>query len=187
MNSPQEQSWLLIEAYPESIEGIVSSDVFVSSLKASIDVQGNAIQPGEIPGVKTICGSVGGAQFKIRKAGAFANPCARDIEGIAEPAISGCKIKFRRVNRASTTFFQGMILIIIILSCFGSVTSFLFTLNHLSNTQALIDGIKILGMPLILLLGFVLLSKLSEVSGESDEEEVLDHVKKLAAGINSSS
>lgn len=178
---------LIAEQYTNSIEAIVDEHTFLTTLSSTIDVQGNKINPGEIPGVKTICGTVFGNRFKIRKAGAFANPCTKDVVGLVEPSETGTVIKYNLVARPLTTGIQAFVFIG--LASFGllCLAMLFINFNYVSIDKLGQLTLYCLGIPAFLLFLFIVVSKIGEMSGESDQEELLDHIKKLAAGISVSS
>lgn len=175
------------EAFSNSIEAIVSADDFVSCLQSTIESPGKLVKPGEIPGDKSICGTVNGYRFKIRKSGAFANPCAKDIVGIVEGSGSSSMIKYRLETRPVVSFVQTSILVAVI--CIGLFSTLLFftSMNLLAISSLGYTGLIAVGGPVVALIAFLLIFKVIESTGESDQEELIDHVKKLAAGINVSS
>lgn len=173
--------------YPNSIDVIVDGQTFLGALSSSIDVQGNAIAPFEIPGMRTICGNVNGNRFMIRKAGAFSNPFAKDVVGVVEESQTGVVVKYNLVSRPGTTLFQTICLIALIgfgVICLMSVLSII---DGMYPQHVIRLAMLYMATPVFLLVLFVAFCRGADISGESDQEELLDHIKKLAAGITVSS
>lgn len=176
--------------YQGKVEAIIDADEFLANLQASVEVQGKRIVPGQIPGEKSICGELRGNRFKIRKAGAFANPMTRDLVGVVEERASGSVINYQLEQRPVVTFFQTSALVAIVSIGMFSTMIFLSSLRFMSaSSPNLIStaGIVAVGGPLVLLILFLVLFSVLESTGTSDQEELLDHVRKLASGINVSS
>lgn len=173
--------------YSGSIEAIIKSSEFLANLESSIEVPGNKIMPDQIPGEKSICGTVRGNRFKIRKAGALANPMTRDLVGTIEDTKSGSVITYRLEQRPSVLFFQTSIMVAIICLGLFSTMIFLTSLRYISTGMVGMAGVFAVGGPLLLLILFLVFFSVFESTGASEQDELMDHVRKLAAGINVSS
>ena len=188
MNSQTDKEPWTIETYPHQIEAIISRDDFLKNLKSSIGTPGNTIEAHEIPGVKTICGTVQGDRFKIRKAGALANPYSREIVGVVEyKKKSGCLIKYRLDTRPAIMIFNVMVILGITGVFLMGATGLLVGYSYVPQAELGRHVLLSLGIPFGLLILYLFYSRFAESTGESDEEELLDHLKKHAAGINVSS
>lgn len=188
MESQTNNKYLLIEQYPNEIEGIISTDDFLSNLKKSIATPGNTIEAHEIPGTKTICGTVEGDRFKLRKAGAFANPYGREVVGIVEQSNkSGCTVKYKLNSKTVIAFFNGIVVLGISAIALLSAIGIVMVMNYMSMSELGRAIFVSIGIPFAFLILFLFYTRFAESTGVADEEELLDHLKKHAAGINVSS
>lgn len=176
-----------VDGFNGSIEAIVDSQDFLENLARTLEAPGAVIQPGEIPGKKVYAGTVNGNRFKLSRTGAFANPCCKDLVGYVEDKRSGSIVRYRLENRPMTSFFQTSGLVAIICIAIFSALAFVTSIKYIPPASLGMVALFAVGGPLITLIVFVLFLNLMEASGESDQEEMLDHIKKLAAGVRVSS
>ena len=114
----------------------------------------------------------------------------RDLVGVVVERASGSVINYQLEQRPVVTFFQTSALVAIVSIGMFSTMIFLSSLRFMSaSSPNLIStaGIVAVGGPLVLLILFLVLFSVLESTGTSDQEELLDHVRKLASGINVSS
>ncbi|MBZ0186276.1 MAG: hypothetical protein K8F91_08520 [Candidatus Obscuribacterales bacterium] len=177
----------ITDPYPEKIRAVINSEKFLDTLLQSIDTSTEILTPGYVPGTKAIGGSVTGANFLIRKNGFLLNPFSRSIYGRVLDQKDGSLVEYKLSHKPGTI----LIAVILTIALSGLAALSLFALYQAvtsgyvfaGNVQAMISAYFWAISPLIVLFVLSIIWKLGCHSGYADEEELLDHIRKISAGI----
>ncbi len=164
--------------YTQSIEACMSAADFLEQIKLTADLPSNVLEPGETPGGKIFKGFVMGEHFSLKKK-IFGMPgqCVRELQGRVSETQFGSKtrtiVEVRFVDNPGVlvgkyaTYVGAGICIFIFLQMFfnfySDTTMWLFVLGTLAVINLLYNAGRQMAF--------------------GHEEEVLDHVKKIAAGV----
>lgn len=178
---------LLGVKYTHQIQSCLSANDFLEQIKLTVDLPSAVLAPGELPGGKTFKGFVSGRHFSIRKKGIGTGKNSREMQGRVSEIKQGNKTQ----TLVEIRFAEGPFVMIGKFLCIASLSAcaalVLFALIFLARVGELATIPNGLFLTAILpILGFALAYYLMKCSPHlyyRNEEEILDHVKKIAAGV----
>ncbi len=178
---------LLGGKYSQSIPSCLSADDFLEQIKLTVDLPSNVLAPGELPGGKTFKGYVNGNRFSIRKKGFRAGKHTRELQGRVSSVSQGNKTQTFveiRFSEDPWMMIARFLTIVGVSACGASVVLSLFFLLKVGEIFNTPQGLFFTAIvPVVFFFLFYYAFKCSTYFGYSGEEEVLDHVKKIAAGV----
>lgn len=166
--------------YTHSFEACMSSTDFLNQIKQTSDLPSNVLEAGETPGGKTFKGFVMGQHFSLKKkVFGIHGHYVRELQGrVSEMKIgnkSRTKIEVRLVDSPAVVVGKYTAYVLV-----GLIGTFIVIKTFLFNTFGSSEIWLFLVAALIL--SFILRHAGRQMAFRH-EEEVLDHVKKIAAGV----
>lgn len=173
--------------YTHTIQSCLTADDFLEQIKLTVDLPSSVLAPGEFPGGKTFKGFVSGRHFSIRKKGMALGKHSRELQGRVSELKQGNKTQ----TLVEIRFAEGPWVMIGKFLCIASLSAcaalVLFALIFLSRVGELANIPNGLFFAAVIpVLGFALAYYAMRCSPHlyyRNEEEILDHVKKIAAGV----
>ncbi|MGD9682003.1 MAG: hypothetical protein AB7W16_12535 [Candidatus Obscuribacterales bacterium] len=175
------------EIFPERILSAQDSSVLLSMLHRTIDTSTTVLSPGYVPGSRTIGGSVNGDRFVLKKNGFFVSPFTREINGRVVPQKGGSIVEYRLAHQPVLVTVASLVTLSLVgataLAAWGLYTGIVSHAYFIYNASAFFAACFWVILPLIILFVLAVFFKLGCHSSYGDEEALLDHLRKTAAGI----
>lgn len=160
----------------------VPKNDLLANLTRCMDRPSSVAVLGQTPGSRTFVGEVKGDTFWIKKKDAALKPFARTLHGKVVTSAIGTEIEYNFKNNGMFMFLQVMFITIVCgLNAIVAVVLFLDGFKSAKGADLLF-----LIVPPMLLILFLGLRKVSTNISFGTDEEILDHVKMIAAGAHPS-
>lgn len=166
--------------YTHTFEACMSTTDFLEQIKQTADLPSNVLEAGETPGGKTFKGFVIGQHFSLKKK-VFGMPgqYVRELQG----RVSEIKIGNKSRTKVEVRLIDSPAVIVGKYSAYvlaGLIGTFIVIKTFFFNTFGSSEVWLFLVAALLL---FSILVNAGRQMAFRHEEEVLDHVKKIAAGV----
>lgn len=175
------------EIFPERILSALDSSVLLSMLHRTIDTSTTVLSPGYVPGSRTIGGAVNGDRFVLKKNGFFVSIFTREINGRVVPQKGGSIVEYRLAHQPLLVMVSGVVSVGLlgatVLAAWSLYTGITGHAYFIYNASAFFTACFWTILPLIILFVLAVFFKLGCHASYGDEEALLDHLRKTAAGI----
>lgn len=160
----------------------VPKNDLLANLSRCMDRPSSVAVLGQTPGSRTFVGEVRGDNFWIRKKDASLKPFARTLHAKVITSAVGTQIEYNFKNSGFVTFFQ--VIFITIVCGLNAIVALILFLDGFKSAKGA-DWLFLIVPPLLLLL-ILGVRKISTNLSFGTDEEILDHVKMIAAGAHPS-
>lgn len=160
---------------------VPKNDLLVN-LARCMDRPGSVAVLGQTPGSRTFVGEVKGDSFWIRKKDASLKPFARTLHGSVVASEVGTQIEYNFKNSVLVAFLQ--VIFVTIVCGLNAIVAMILLLNGFRSAHGA-DWLFLVVPPFLLLM-ILALRKVSANLSFGTDEEILDHVKMIAAGAHPS-
>jgi|AGTN01.1.fsa_nt_gi hypothetical protein len=160
----------------------VPKNDLLANLSRCMDRPSSVAVLGQTPGSRAFVGEVKGDTFWIRKKDASLKPFARTLHGKVVTSAVGTQIEYNFKNNGLVTFVQ--VIFVTIVCGLNAIVALVLFLDGFKSAHGA-DWLFLVVPPLLLLL-ILGIRKISVNLSFATDEEILDHVKMIAAGAHPS-